>query len=622
MAISAGNYIIRSALSQNIVITTGGSTAKGAAISTGGASEANNRNYWKVAVVNTSYNRIYNIMTGATNGNLMAASVADNKKITQGAYASGTGRWSAVASGNTMVVDGVSVNTYFLKAQANANLYLTAPTNGGQLYLTTVLDDTTPQEWYFEPSTYVDKSLATPNTLYAQDGKDYRIGSGAISINPLWKSASTNTIYEMRYRSRQYDMDGVAGSWSDWSAWTMIQAAKRYVGGKFSGFMRSATAITSPGVDNTSTSQADIQVSVRLTSAANAAGYNKTGTVTHGPALTGILKQWKSPTLTISAAECTQYGIKLTYASTYTIGGNKITVNSIKVGSDVLVSNYVLADQDYQGDIVVPWNNMAAIPANGDSIVVRMTLLEKNGIVSVTNSATLTISYDSEAGLSFTPTYTVTDRGTIEAKITAYDDIECYMRGTDLRGEEVWIACDETASSNASYRTFEVIPPFGTAPTMMWAVKHTTGGNLQWGYKKETLGSGYSIPANLFYYWNWVDDDGEPHAYIMKYRAGTIVQPGDDMTLPANKFVTTGRDYPIYRYTKSISRNLSIEGAILNGESGTHATLTDAEALATANHTVYRQPNGKWYQTALTGVAFSRELYHHGITIGQEAESR
>ena len=223
--------------------------------------------------------------------------------------------------------------------------------------------------------------------------------------------------------------------------------------------------------------------------------------------------------------------------------------------------------------------------------------------------------------MSFTPTYTLTDRMSVKAKISAYDLIECYIQVKDLEGNDVWSPCEEIESDSASYRYFEIIQPFGSSPTVMWVVQHTTGGNTQWGYKQETLGTGYSV-STLYYTWNWVDDLKVPHAYIMKYRANTIVQPGDTAQLPATKFVTTGREYPVFRYSKSISRQLDIEGAIINGESDTNSTKADAEMLLTANHTVFRQPNGKWYQTALKSVSFSREKLYYGITVQQEAESR
>lgn len=93
MAISAGNYIIRSAMDENIVLlTSGGSTSKGAAIISGALTEADNRCYWKTAIVNTSYNQIYNLKTGTKAGYIMAGTVAAGKAVTQGAYKAATGR--------------------------------------------------------------------------------------------------------------------------------------------------------------------------------------------------------------------------------------------------------------------------------------------------------------------------------------------------------------------------------------------------------------------------------------------------------------------------------------------------------------------------------------------------
>ncbi len=62
MAITAGSYIIRSALNADLVLlTAGGSKSKGARITAGALTETDNRCYWKVAVVSSTYNQIYNL---------------------------------------------------------------------------------------------------------------------------------------------------------------------------------------------------------------------------------------------------------------------------------------------------------------------------------------------------------------------------------------------------------------------------------------------------------------------------------------------------------------------------------------------------------------------------------
>lgn len=615
MAISAGNYIIRSALDEDIVLlTSAGSKSKGAAIVSGALTETDNRCYWKTAIVNTSYNQIYNLNSG-TNGYIMVASAAAGKPATQNAYKPATGRWTATASGNTMTVRGQAVSTYYLTPYGNANLYLTVPENGGQLYLSALLAETAAQEFYFDATTYVNTKLATPTALTLWSGQTYVTvtNSLATSAYTQWNTSSTAVVYEMRSRTRRYDMDGVSSDWGDWTDWTMISAAKRT-----SGIMGTSTGVSIPAVDNSSYSQADAQIEVRLTSAKTTSVYNKTGSVTHGPAVSGLIQKWKLPTFSISAPTCTKYGLKLTYNSNYTIAGNTIRIVSIMDGAVELVSNYILTNQDYTGDMLIDWDAMSGIPTNGDSIVVTAQLIENNGIVSTTVSSTLTVSYDSEVGMSFTPSYEATDRMSVKASLPAYDSIECWMKSQDINGNETWMACEEIATSTG--RAFEICPAFGTAPTVMWIVTHTSGGNTQWGYKVETLNA-YNF-STLSYVWNWVDDEKQPHAYIMKYRANAIVQPADAMTLPATKFTTTGREYPIFRYTKSIDRVLDIEGAILNNETGAHSTRADAELLATANHTIYRQPNGKWYQTALKSLSFTREMVYDVIQISQEAESR
>lgn len=622
MAITAGNYIIHSALGEDIVLLiSGGSKSKGAVVTAGAMTEADNRCYWKTAIESTNFNKIYNINSGTKTGYVMSDTIASGKTAIQGAYKKATGAWLATPSGNTMIVNGVSVSTVFLTAFGSSSLYLTVPNNGGNLYLSPLLDDTTNQEFYFEASTYYNAKLATPTELQTTDGKDYLIASGASSFIPQWKCSKTDIVYERRYRSRQYDMSGIAGEWGAWTAWTNIEAGKQLDDKKkYLGIMKATSSVPTPVVDNSTYLQADVQVEVRLTSAKNTAGYNKTGTVTHGPAVSGIVHQWKSPSVSFTSAECTQYGLEVTYSIDYTVAGNLIRFVSIMNGASEILRNYTLRNQDYQGTLLIDWDRLKSVPALGDTLVFTVYVLEGNNIVSGTSTYSLAVTYDADSGFAINPTYTVTDRLTIEASLPVYDSIECYMMRTDLEGNEDWIAVEEIAG-DGSHRIFEIIPSIGTAPTLMWVVHHTSGGNTQWGCKTETLGSGYVLKS-MYFAWNWIDDGLEPHAFILKYRANATMQPNDNITLPANKYITTGRDYPIFRYTKTIERVLDIEGAILDEETGAYCTRAVAETLAKADHCVYRQPDGKWYQVAIKTLSFTRENKYCNVSIGQEAESR
>lgn len=623
MAISAGNYLIHSALDVDLVLlTSGGSKSKGAVITCGALTEADNRCYWKIAVKNTSYNQIYNIKTGTKAGNIMVNTVDANKPAVQGAYSDAKARWLATASGNTVTVHGSSVSTYFMTAYGDSSLYLTVPDDGGNLYLSALLDDTTNQEFWFEQTTYFDSKLATPSKLLTSAGKDYIVKSGSVSFYPQWNCAKSSVVYEMRTRSRQYDMTGTPGDWSDWSAWAKLIAEKQLDSKKkYSGVMKSTDAVSVPTVDNSSYLQADVEVQVRLTSATTSGGYNKTGTVTHGAAVSGLIRRWIPPTITISGAICTQYGLQVSYSSNYSVSGNTIRFESIKDGVVELLADYSITNQDYEGDLVLDWDLLSMIPIENDEVVCVGTLLESNGIVSGTISGTLTVSYDEESGFAFTPEYSLSDRMTVIGKIYEYDQVECFIQQKDLDGKDVWVKVEEIQSGVANHRLFEIIPAFGVQSKLMWVVAHTSGGDTQWRSLIVTLSTDYVMDTDS-YVWNWVDDEKIPHCFILKYRAGAIMQPNDTINLPANKFVTTARDYPVFRYSKSISRILDVAGSILNSELGTHSTREVAEMLGKANHAVYRQPNGKWYQVALKSVAFQRQLMFDNVQITQEAESR
>ena len=665
MAISAGNYIIGSAISDDtVLLTSGGSKSKGAEIISGGLTESDNRCYWKAAVVASNYNTFYCLNSGTKTGYMLAKSIAASASIRQGATNATYGRWLAVPLYDEFTGDSfVSGETYYertgeegsyvytatadttydstktyyirrkitaggqqrelvnLRTYSNANLYLTVPDDGGNLYLSELQADTANQEFYFIPTTYLDKKLATPKELTTSEGVDYVVdatsGSGTFTVR--WKCSKTTPIYEQRYRTRLYDETGLVQDWSDWTDWTMITATKKTVSKVV--YMQSGTNIPTPSVDNTDYMQADIEVQERLTSAASASKYNRTGSITHGAAVDAVIHKWIVPSLSVTSAICRQNGLSIAYSSNYAVAGNTLNFISIYNGPNKLVENYILTGQDYQGEVTIPWDNLSRIPSENDTLEISVNITESNTYVSFTELYSLTVGYDAEVGLPFTVDYTLTDRMTIEAEIAAYDSVECYIQRKDLLGKDVWSKVEEIKKNDAQHRYFEIIQPFGAAPTLMWVVSSIVEGSLKWGCKKETLSDEFIVNTK-YYVWNWIDDEKEPHTYILKYRAGAIMQPGDVISLPATKFVTTGRDYSVFRYSKTVDRQLDITGVIVNGETELYCTKNDAEGMIVANHTVYRQPDGKWYQTALKTVSFTREQQYYTVQIQQEAETR
>ena len=643
MAISAGKYLIRSALNEDLVLlTVGGSKNKAAKISTGTLTETDNRCYWNVAV-NSSYNKINNMKAGK-NGYISSLKTQSNNPITQNVFKAATSNWLPVSSGNTMSVNGVDVATYYLKLYNNNDYYLKVPDNGGELFLSGFPTQeeqetvgTANYEFYFEPSTTVGTSLATPKMLTTADGNTYVIASGATTFYPQWQSSKSSKIYEMRYRSRRYDAEGnlitevTEGSgpsavtrtleegWDYWTGWSMIQATPQLNSKKkYNGTMKSGTTVSSPAVDNTNYTKAETQVEVRLTSASKAADYNTSKT--HGAAVSQLISHYCNPTLSFSAAVYSPDGLALTYATNYTVAGSSITIHSITDGSTVLIKDYTFTGQDYQGELYLNCDELYSIPSNGDSIVINATITEENGVAKTTITSTLTVSYDQSSGLSISPTYELTNRLTVKAEIQNYDFLQLFLEHKQLDGTTLWVPCDNTGTttrSGVTYSVFEFAPPYGTPPNLMWIAINS---QAQW---TSTIiePSGVTVDSK-FYSWFWLDEQGVPRATILKYQIDHIMKPSDEITLPAYKFVTTGREYPVFRYAKSVERKLDIDGIILNGESDNYCTVADFERMAVANHCVYRQPDGKWYQVAITGINFSREEGYIKVKIEQEAETR
>ena len=717
MAITAGKYLIHSALNENLVLmVSGGSKNKGARVTTGALTEDDNRCYWHAAVVATNYNSFYNVQSGTGSGYIMASSVSDGNAVTQNKYAIATGAWNAVLSGNTMTVNGTAVQTYYLKCYSNADLYLTVPNGGGELYLSTLLGGTSDnQEFYFEASTTVNRKLATPNSLrqfiddttYVINDKNSKISisaNGAIKepavnkatfetqfitsgiyifsynkkvwyyngapvtlsdygitysgtpangntiivlysealksiIVPQWKCSSTAIVYEMRYRYRQYDMDGnIIGDWNAWNGWSMITAhATLNEKKKYTGIMASDNAIVTPIVDNVSFSRTEVQVEVRLTSAKNATAYN-TNAIQHGMAVSQIINQYCVPSLSLTAALYSPDGLALTYSTDYTIAGSSILINSITDNGIKLIENYTFTGQDYTGDLYLNCDELYSLPNANDSIIINATIVEENGVVKATVEQTLTIEFDSSWGLTINPIYEISDRLTVLALIKEYSTLQLFMEKVQLNGSSLWVPCDivakttkaalvtaipslasslQDAADDDIFVVFEFAPPYGAEPNLMWLAIDE---EANWT-SSITAASGITL-SSKFYSWYWIDENGVPRAAILKYRYGKIMQPSDDITPGANKFITTGREYPVFRYSKSIERNLNIEGTILKTESDPYCTYSDFEQLAIANHCVYRQPDGKWYQVAITGVKFTREEDHITVQIEQEAETR
>lgn len=675
----SGNYIIRSALGESLVLLPkGNSKAKKAKISAGSFSESVNQCYWKVQGVkinNVWYHKFYNFNTG-TGAGYLSISGSDAVQLN---YSNATGGLYIRDSGHTMIVNGAAVSTCLISPYNNQSLYLTTPNNGGDLTFSSAASDPSSQEFYFEPTTFYNAKLATPSKLATSDSKTYIVHSGTTTFKPKWTTSSQSRIYEIRYRSRCYDMAGLLvpiyvynevtpdgtenpseegwyiydnngyvlsedvsvvngttyyersedlndDGWTVWTDWTAIEATpilndKK----KFSGQSQTKeyTITTPDGVNNQLYSRAEVQVQLRLTSAGKMADYNRTGNVTHGPTVTQIISQYCTPSLTITAAIYTPDGLALTYSTNYTIAGSSVTIDSIKNSSgDILIENYKFTGQESTGDLYLNSEELYSIPQRNSTLTIIATITEENGLVSGSGTFSLTCSYDASFGMEINPEYILTDRMTWLGIIEAYDVVQCFLEIQQLDGQTRWVECERITDfydeqSHKTYAVFEIVPPYNVVPKLMWVCVNTLG---EW--TSAIVSPSDLVLSSDIYSWYWITDEGIPSSAFLKYQIDEIMKPEDKITLSANEFITTAREYPVFRYSKTLKRSLDLDGIILNSEEDPYALKPSFEAMAVAGHCIYRQPDGKWYQVGIKSISFSKEKDYIKVQIQQEAETR
>lgn len=618
MAITAGTYLIYNALGSEILYPDGGSKNKAAKIAFGAYAEPDNRIYWQITV-SGSTNYIKNVNSG-NNGFIItnAAKTIVRQNATNTTY----GRWIAEATGNTLTINGYSYPLYNLKLNADQTKLLTCGAENDILEIAEAVEDegaAASQEFAFVPmGTYDTKNLGTCSGLTSS--KNTLTFVDDATITPYWKYSKTNLKnFQLRYRYQQQDADGVWGDWTPYMTasssmaalgWGNItgSAVKKTTGSgkkkKTYSFITSNSAIPTVVPDYPDTICTRMHVQVR------ARNGNTHGSIT-GQA--GYMV-YATPSLTISDASLSPSGLTLFFETNYTAEGTGITITQIQ---DTTTGITILKDfeyevQDYTGSIAISSSELYDLPGSGDTIQVKATLHTTVSQVKKSVSANLTVSYESGGSLVISPAYVQTDRMTARGTVTAptgstFDSVECYVRVDNLDGTYTLQPATEI-ENNGSSATFEIPVAFGSDTKVLWVCVAGTS----WVSQFSTVGgqdTNYAV-------WYW-DKDGIPNAAILKLP----LRPSENLTPEVDKFITTGRDYPAYRYGKSITRNVSRSGKILSSEIDEYCTKEAFENLALAHHAIYRDAYGHWYNVAVQDVTIEKRSGYYSVRVRQEAET-
>ena len=216
----------------------------------------------------------------------------------------------------------------------------------------------------------------------------------------------------------------------------------------------------------------------------------------------------------------------------------------------------------------------------------------------------LSVSYDASHGIVIAPSYTENRDYTVTVKVASHASDSCYV----WTGKAFY-PCD-LISSDGTYKYFRVVPPLNIK--FQVCIMASDGAN--WGSRIDSISS----MVCPWYVWSWGDE-----CAVIGYGKEEPPQATYNVTPESEKQTTTGREYPVFGFTKSKEKDLSVSGVYVD-ELLDYSNEAQFEKLEDAHHVIYRTPRGKWYTTAVTGVSFNHSYQFGGygdVSIKQEAET-
>jgi len=175
--------------------------------------------------------------------------------------------------------------------------------------------------------------------------------------------------------------------------------------------------------------------------------------------------------------------------------------------------------------------------------------------------------------------------------------------------------CDRLADEGSTAR-FLIAPPSGIDWKVCFYAADDAG---HWG--------AYTTPnqtqfSSDWYLWTYLHE-GNPVDCALGLAKNDAPSVSDDLKSQSTSAVTTGREYPIYRFGPSKTREKGVSGIYINS-TVEHSTRADFIALAGAHHAIYRAPYGDWEHVAIISVSTSHTARgddHGTASVKMEVES-
>lgn len=506
--------------------------------------------------------------------------------------------------------NGVSYPTYTIHNYASQGASLVVDIGGlkGQhCYIHDLMPGNYNQIFIFTPTEATAGDLPVPAVTglsLSNDGagaaKTLASNESPTTFYPVWTGDGAKWQWRYRYRTR---IPG--GTIGDWGTWHSGQEGS--IGNDGWGLRWYPTdtledvrtkvgrAMTLPAVDNSAVEYEEVEVEVRRFID------NWHGTqnlYAHGQPDTETIKIGWKPTLTITGASWSPEGLRVTYSDDYLTGGQTLKFTKIldAPGNDILDGTFSQGNMPHTGIILIPQDRLNGVPAENSSLAISARV--DTDVSYDTTTGTVSVTYDSNQGIEINPTYEYTDRYTVKVTLPERHQTDiCW-----IWGENAGLAkCDELTGEADNNRVWEAYPPLDGTKFRIFVLSKNADGT--WGSSGDEL-----TPFRPFggMVWNTVDTNGKPDCAILWLNVDDRrVTRSEDRSRSTTTLTTTGRAYPVVRYTsKSEGLDLGVEGVIYNEGVAKRkwADLKDIQRLGKFGHCIFRDPTGLIANVAVTGV--------------------
>lgn len=411
-----------------------------------------------------------------------------------------------------------------------------------------------------------------------------------------WASDSANH-YDWRYRSRL--MGGSSSTWGSFGAWVGWETASVTISGKQSWVTEGLSASVPSG---SKAMQYEVQV--------RSVEPNDDGTVSTGLEAAATLQAELVPTITLSTAGFGPEGLRISYASDYDMGTNNISVDSIVVsGNEMLSEGAYFSGLDESGSILIEMGNLTDWIDDGATATVTYRVgTDQWATFDDELTATLTVSYNTGSGLSATPTITVGDGKTIEVTVPTASIVSAWMRQGNGSLTQMRLKNGKAILS----------PPFGGTLDYEFYVALQSGDN--WGVAHITSSECSQVISNAggfrsCHAWNW--DGGW---FVLEVREGDMLETSYSVSRNADTFLLNNRKWESVHYSPTSSGSFKAEGSLPSGFSPEDARER-LFAMCEAGYVTYRSPHGLVADVAVMEFDFEQNSVYAEVSVDMKRVS-